>query len=511
MQKIIRFTLLAAFWLPITLFSAGYELIVPLKTGNSEFSLSSVEEKVLKSVFSITVPADIQNGDMLDITLQDMKIFSGRVVEVNSNVNQTQTLVAKQDNSNSTLILTCTANRYSGCLDLADKNIKYEIISSQNESGGYVFKQILPDNDLNDAHAVKYDKKFAKKALSAFKLEKGKRNETDSAVVDIMILYTPRAKAWADSAMGSIENVIAQSVARGNLALNNSNTLMKINLVHSCLVNYTENSPDIDLYHLTDIDGYFDDIHNLRDQHGADIVTLFERISGVGGMGWMPRDSAGVPELAFSVCRVQQVATGYTMIHEMGHNMGCNHRKDQDGGTEPGVFPYSAGWRWLGTDSNRYASVMSYTDAWNGQPVVRVGHFSNPDIMYQNTPTGHPADGDNARTLREMRFIVEDYRDNTGIVDWGLVSLKSAGLFQNYPNPFNPLTTIDYNLLQKCQVKVKIYNTAGSEVAVLINRTESAGFHSLKFDASRLVSGIYFYSLIADGKVVLTKKMVLAR
>jgi len=51
----------------------------------------------------------------------------------------------------------------------------------------------------------------------------------------------------------------------------------------------------------------------------------------------------------------------------------------------------------------------------------------------------------------------------------------------------------------------------GNEVSVLVNENQIAGNHLLKFDGSNLPSGIYFYELIANGKAVDTKKMVIMK
>jgi hypothetical protein len=70
-------------------------------------------------------------------------------------------------------------------------------------------------------------------------------------------------------------------------------------------------------------------------------------------------------------------------------------------------------------------------------------------------------------------------------------------LKQNYPNPFNPSTTIEYALPQNAQVTLKVYNVIGQEVKTLANGVEPAGVHSIKFDATNLTSGVYFYRLQA--------------
>jgi hypothetical protein len=71
-------------------------------------------------------------------------------------------------------------------------------------------------------------------------------------------------------------------------------------------------------------------------------------------------------------------------------------------------------------------------------------------------------------------------------------------LDQNYPNPFNPTTSIRFGLPANSQVKLKIYNLLGETVAVLANQEMVAGYHTFNFDASRLASGVYFYSIEAS-------------
>lgn len=89
-------------------------------------------------------------------------------------------------------------------------------------------------------------------------------------------------------------------------------------------------------------------------------------------------------------------------------------------------------------------------------------------------------------------------------------NINSIKLFQNYPNPFNPTTTIGYSLSASNQVKIKVYNMLGVEVALLINELKEAGTYSVKFDASRLPSGIYFYN-IQIGSYSETLKLVLQK
>ena len=83
-------------------------------------------------------------------------------------------------------------------------------------------------------------------------------------------------------------------------------------------------------------------------------------------------------------------------------------------------------------------------------------------------------------------------------------------LEQNYPNPFNPSTTISFALAQRSHVTLTVFNTLGQQVATLVNGDIDAGYHEVKFDASNLASGVYFYRLQA-GDFVQARKLLLVR
>lgn len=82
-------------------------------------------------------------------------------------------------------------------------------------------------------------------------------------------------------------------------------------------------------------------------------------------------------------------------------------------------------------------------------------------------------------------------------------------LHQNFPNPFNPETVIKFDVPQSTQVEISIYNILGQKVAELLNEELAAGYHSIKWDASKFSSGIYFYHLRAGNKVLVKKSLLM--
>ncbi|UCD63091.1 MAG: S8 family serine peptidase [Candidatus Zixiibacteriota bacterium] len=84
------------------------------------------------------------------------------------------------------------------------------------------------------------------------------------------------------------------------------------------------------------------------------------------------------------------------------------------------------------------------------------------------------------------------------------------GLSQNYPNPFNPTTDISFSLPAPGHVSLEIYNIRGQKVTTLVDGFRSAGIHTVRWDASRLASGIYLYRM-KSGDYVEQRKMTLLK
>ncbi len=89
--------------------------------------------------------------------------------------------------------------------------------------------------------------------------------------------------------------------------------------------------------------------------------------------------------------------------------------------------------------------------------------------------------------------------------------LMDFSLDQNYPNPFNPSTNISFSLPQNSIVDLRVYDVLGEENAVVVNNDNlQAGKHTFKFDASKLASGVYIYTLSTQfGKI--SKKMMIMK
>jgi hypothetical protein len=90
------------------------------------------------------------------------------------------------------------------------------------------------------------------------------------------------------------------------------------------------------------------------------------------------------------------------------------------------------------------------------------------------------------------------------------IEVTTYELFDNYPNPFNPSTKIVYQIPERGNVSLKIYDMLGKEVTTLVEEYRDEGRYEINFDASNLASGVYIYQLRANNYIA-TKKMVLMK
>ena len=101
-------------------------------------------------------------------------------------------------------------------------------------------------------------------------------------------------------------------------------------------------------------------------------------------------------------------------------------------------------------------------------------------------------------------------RAPSGIENNYELAITNFELKQNYPNPFNPVTKINYELriTNYESAAIVVYNSKGEQVW---DKSLVLGSSSIDFDGSKFNSGVYYYSLLLDGKNVETKSMVLIK
>ena len=90
------------------------------------------------------------------------------------------------------------------------------------------------------------------------------------------------------------------------------------------------------------------------------------------------------------------------------------------------------------------------------------------------------------------------------------IEARALALFDSYPNPFSDRTSISFMIPNATHVSLEVYDVTGSAVAILVDAEKTSGLYTVTWDAPDLNNGVYFYRMVADGKVF-TGKTTLIR
>jgi len=164
------------------------------------------------------------------------------------------------------------------------------------------------------------------------------------------------------------------------------------------------------------------------------------------------------------------------------------------------------------SDSTYTIGMLANADAYVSNLMDGAGHLrvtvSRDSVFVEYVGAYLPKDEDATHKNGQTRFSYSVKAAITSVAADQPIPEEFA-LEQNYPNPFNPSTMIRYQLKQSGAVSLKVYDVLGREVETLVNEWQSPGWYEVKFGASSLPSGIYFYQLRAAGTVLTKKAMLL--
>ncbi len=255
------------------------------------------------------------------------------------------------------------------------------------------------------------------------------RSTDDGRVHDILVLYSNVTR----EAAGGTEAIRAEiqlAIDVANDAYADSGISSHLRLVHMEEVAYDEVTGwDGYVDHLMRLgvtdDGYFDYIHELRDRLGADFVSMIVEdtdpdLLGNGTCGMAPVMQELSPDfevLAFSVVSRECSVDNWTLAHEVGHNQGCAH--DRENASIDGLFTYSYGYHLTG-DTRGWSTVMGYNDAENNWQ--RFGQFSNPNWLHDGAatgvPIGSPGEAHNTATINSTSLTIARFYTTRYWVDF---------------------------------------------------------------------------------------------
>ena len=212
--------------------------------------------------------------------------------------------------------------------------------------------------------------------------------------IDVLVAYTASAK----SSVSDIDATIELAVAEANQSYVNSEINIKLNLVDSFQITYTETGKSFET--IRDDFVANTDVTDRRNNSGADLAALIINQKDACGLAKTILANAST---AFAIVHYDCATGYYSFAHELGHLMGARHDEAHDSSTSP--FAYGHGYQH--TASPVWRTIMAY-DCTGG--CSRLQYWSNPNIIYQGVAMGTVATNDNARVLNATATTVAAFR-----------------------------------------------------------------------------------------------------
>ena len=256
---------------------------------NSKFKKQTFRKSELIRYEKVTpdnaiINQNLKLGDTLEVVLFKDVTLNGEIVKKEYNKLGTTSYVVDDNNSDSIAYITVNNGRVVISFDGENKSYRY--IHSASSDSHYSL-ELNPDkmpkghcgcDDFNKQSVIKQLHGKSKNPAADVQV----MNDSADHIIDYMVVYTESSANYADENFGGIENALSQSQIRANYSLEISQTNTQLNLVESVLVDYTEppifyiDQIEYDLYALDDPnDGLIDEIHDIREEVNADLVTMF--------------------------------------------------------------------------------------------------------------------------------------------------------------------------------------------------------------------------------------------
>jgi hypothetical protein len=140
--------------------------------------------------------------------------------------------------------------------------------------------------------------------------------------------------------------------------------------------------------------------------------------------------------------------------------------------------------------------ITKFVQLWIADTSLNRGIYGHSMLTTKQCCMGFSSSDVSNATTRPKLTIT--YTTSNDVEPSKLTKSLNFSLGQNFPNPFNPGTEITYVVPRTTFVSLSVFDVLGQEIDRLVNQVQSPGNYSVRFDGSRLNSGVYFYKLETD-------------
>ena len=220
------------------------------------------------------------------------------------------------------------------------------------------------------------------------------QDKAAAPIIDYFVVYDPSGKAVA-AHRGGMAKYAQEVVDSINAVLRNSHVEGRFRLAGYMEIAEKAQSINQGLGLIS----AHEEVRRRRDAVKGDLVVLLSEPVNDGASGLATQEAKSI-DAGFSSVRASMAATSYTAAHEAGHNIGCQHSREQ---VDRGKHEYA-----VGASRPQYRTVMSGpADHVGGQVPI----FSGPQSVWNGVVLGSATE-DNVRMLRERMPIVAQFSES---------------------------------------------------------------------------------------------------
>ncbi len=216
----------------------------------------------------------------------------------------------------------------------------------------------------------------------------------ETATIDLVIAYTPRAKSEAIEMTVNIDTQIRVATLVSNVAFKNSGIRARFNVLEVFEVDYAESGEPRyfrdDMKRIKTGSRNLRELHTARERTRADVAILVAHDDDPRRCGIAGAIDSDIDE-AFAVVNWQCLTNKFSFAHEIGHLAGARHDNDSN-------LPLHAHGYFVSQDDPelRFGTIMATQTSCGAAGCGRIWHWSNPAVQYERVPTGTREKNNNA-------------------------------------------------------------------------------------------------------------------